>query len=1323
MAQTNKPNKLETLYSINRDVVGENNKGLHLQDVLAAINGLWLSFSVSDKNSRHLIDHVYYSTTDAEKRKEDIIAKWVLSKSFFDYKFEEPMNLVLFSGATRKNIIVVSRDCNIKIMQREDNNIVDLGKFAEINQEDTKEIDVEINNLVQKVLEKVDKNTDDKVIEEIYKEISETIRNLVDKYLNKIKIKFDVVEQLWNQLHQDKLKEKQLKRISKILVEACIWNRLTDDYKRNKFWQKIYYIPDTLSDKGYSSGFVCATTEETNEKEDLDFLSLICNRICGVYYYISHLHDIRIASTKSAIGSIMSRNGSHNIGSHVLAELSHNVGTMPDDQVLYQYIQHRMDFIATATTERPTWNQPTMFVGEVMKRFLSQRHLLNYISRSEGLKAWEFQSDKARMEGPGGKIKFHIRKVSKILDATNKFGKLVDNLSVDHSFIDYRNLETAINLAKDVSLAIPGGVVGQHAFFTIIENIIRNAAKHDWSTPPKLTQCLKCSDSNPKGCMDVYIDYEDTPGDLNIHFVIWTRITDVFNNDQKANIPSDCSNLSDEDVDNALKENSLKGLPLHKRQQIELARPFIDADGSLRRENWGLAEMKISAGYLQKADIEAIGGINKKGRDIIVPCAVPDTWAETEDEDNGLNPADLKELKKVYHLGYRFDVPKSKLILFLVDSISKEILSDELEAQLNRNGIYIKLIENVRNNLELSYQYVVMDEFCGETLRWMLPFRIIATLRRDDAVKDKVPLLFDEAKDKSSVYEYLENVKNESEDDPHKISTYLRYVIEESEGDPDKISMTLIESICACWVRHLVSKRGFDKSGISLRVSTKVSTQDTSSGKSLATPEDIVEFAFNEGLDKALKTYEVACKEIADFPVNKKIIDALRDLKGELIYTRQDNSNGKDSGKEQSNLGYDFYIKRQLGDWLEKWLDLPNCSDNDIQKAVNFLRGETLNIQELEKLVNEELEKLNDLNEDTPEYIEQRDKWSALDDKLQIAKNSLTSPIANLVSYLESYCIQIQNFLSKYAEKIATLPKGFSIGKSKSDFNCDWQDANIFSWDSKANRKVLRYWRHETTKNKEYDVYLEGLSGTQSYLSTLEKIGNNDYPLIARLAENALIRILIIDERVSEFLEKHNTMLSRFNNMGIFVVNDKKVDAELELIDKEENEKVDEEGNGKVDTEVNLKDESEENFDICDVTTNSFVNLSANVINNIRNNFKIYKNPKAALRKTLKRSQELLHDQFDAIIIHQGIIDKWITGASQDKKKVAAFIGILKSVFSYVVITTGRGTPANIPNSARVLPFSTIQTTLFKQYPEKMILTDAIMNILPVKPEKGEPNG
>lgn len=1003
-------------------------------------------------------------------------------------------------------------------------------------------------------------------------------------------------------------------------------------------------------------------------------------------------------AVSTAIGSIMSRNGSHNIGSHVLAALSHNVGTMPDDQVLYQYIQHRMDYIATATTERPTWSQPTKFVGEIVKRFLSQRHLLNFISRSEGLKAWEFQSDKAQKEGSGERIKFHVRKVSRILqkvDSTPKSyvakacSKLVDDLDVVKDFIDYsEKTPAAIGLEHDVSLAIPGGVVGQHAFFTIIENIVRNAAKHDWSTPPKLTRCLKyetlnnqvdVTKLNPPGCLDVYIDYEDTPEDLDAQFVIWTRLSDVYSTDKDMDCKA-VAGLTDEEVDEWLKRESLNGLPLHEHQQVELARPFIGEDGSLRRENWGMAEMKISAGYLQKAAIEAIGGIDKKGRSIITPCAVPDSWAHNKDDVNKLNDEDRKELNKVYHLGYRFNVPKSKLILFLVGERPKK-LSEELEVELQRGGIYISLLENVDCSTELSYQYVVMDEFCGDTLKWMLPFRIIVTQCCDSCVESKVPLLFGQT----------------SGGAPKKVDEYLDEVISASNGDSNKIGSRLQETICACWVRHLVSKRGFDGLGVSLRVSTKVSSQDTSSGKSLATPEDVVEFAFNEGLEKALDTYEVSCKDVKEFPVNKKIIDVLRGLKDHLVYERQSGESKKEDEKQDA-CDYSSYIKRQLKKWLESYID----SDPDIREAVAFLSGETSNIEELEKSANVEMDKLDALDESSDEYKEQKRKWSDIDDRLQAARNALASPIDSLVVYLNSYCAQIQGLLSKYAEKIATLPKGFSIGAPQGEFNCVWLDANIRAWSEDAKRIVLRYWRHETKKN-DSDVYLEALSGTQSYLSTLEKISNKDYPLISRLVENALLRILIIDERTREFLEKHDSMMSRFENMGIFVANDKKVDAELELLEKEYSAFEDE-----------IKDE----------ISSGFVNLDSRVIFDVREDYKRYENPQDAKRKATETAKVRFSGKYDAIIIHQGIIDKWLPGASHDPQKVAAFIQSLKSVFRYVVITTGRGTPANIPHSARVLPFSTIQTTLFKQYPEKMILTDAIMNILPVKAiKKGVGNG
>ena len=1064
----------------------------------------------------------------------------------------------------------------------------------------------------------------------------------------------------------------------------------------NNRWHFLYFIPYEMSSG--SMGILLIATKLKFSYLDGRVLTAVASQIFSSVASGIKSKGILLASTKSAIGSIMSRNGSHNIGSHVLAALSHNVGTMPDDQVLYQYIQHRMDYIATATTERPTWSQPTKFVGEMVKRFLSQRHLLNFISRSEGLKAWEFQSGKAQIEGNGGRIKFHVRKVARILqkidstpksDGAKSCPKLVDDLDVVKDFIDYsEKTPAAIGLEHDVSLAIPGGVVGQHAFFTIIENIVRNAAKHDWSTPPKSTRCLKyeslnaqadVTKLNPPGCLDVYIDYEDTPEDLDAQFVIWTRLSDVYSAD-KERVYNEVAGLTDGEVDDWLEKESLKGLPLHEHQQVELARPFIGEDGSLRRENWGMAEMKISAGYLQKAAIEAIGGVDKKGRSIITPCAVPDSWAHNKDDVNKLNDEDRKELNKVYHLGYRFNVPKSKLILFLVGK-RPEKLSEKLEVELQRGGIYISLLENVDGSTELSYQYVVMDEFCGDTLKWMLPFRIIVTQCCDSCVESKVPLLFGQTSGGAA----------------KKIHEYLDEVISASKGDSKKIGSRLQESICACWVRHLVSKRGFDGPGVSLRVSTMVSSQDTSSGKSLATPEDVVEFAFNEGLEKALDTYEVACKDVEGFLVNKKIIDVLRGLKDHIVYERQGEVSKKDD-KKQEVCDYSLYIKRQLKKWLEPYVG----SDPDIRGAVAFLSDETSTIEELEKSANAEMDKLDALAEGSVEYKEQRRKWSDIYDKLQTARNALVSPIASLVLYLDSYCAQIQGLLSKYAEKIATLPKGFSIGSPQDEFNCDWPDANICAWSKDAKRSVLRYWRHETKKN-DSDDYLEALSGTQSYLSTLEKISNKDYPLISRLVENALLRILIIDERTREFLEKHDSMMLRFENMGIFVANDKKVDAELELLEK---------GCFALEVETN------------DAVSSGFVNLRSSVIFDIRDGYKRYEDPQAAKRKAIEAAKVRFSGKYDAIIIHQGIIDKWLPGASHDPQKVAAFIQSLKSVFHYVVITTGRGTPANIPHSARVLPFSTIQTTLFKQYPEKMILTDAIMNILPVKAvKKGVDNG
>ena len=277
------------------------------------------------------------------------------------------------------------------------------------------------------------------------------------------------------------------------------------------------------------------------------------------------------------------------------------------------------------------------------------------------------------------------------------------------------------------------------------------------------------------------------------------------------------------------------------------------------------------------------------------------------------------------------------------------------------------------------------------------------------------------------------------------------------------------------------------------------------------------------------------------------------------------------------------------------------------------------------------------------------------------------------------------------------MPENFSANTNAHDFVKGWDCAGIVPFaiaDGDPHANVLRYWRHGT-KKKDSDKYLEGLSGTQSYLSTLAKVNEYNYALLARLVENSLMRILIVDERTREFLEKHSALKSTYQNMGIYVANDKKVAEEMELIGK---------GHKVMDSSYYI--------------TNGLVNLSANVIYKVGKEYPGASNINNAKQSEIVKATKRFKDQFECIVIHQGIIDKWLPGASHEKAKVEAFIKSLKRVFKYVVITTGRGTPANIPDSGRVLPFSTIQTTLFKQYPEKLILTDAIMNSLPVKTQK-----
>ena len=573
-------------------------------------------------------------------------------------------------------------------------------------------------------------------------------------------------------------------------------------------------------------------------------------------------------SVRSAIGSIMSRNGSHNIGSHVLAALSHNVGTMPDDRLLYQYIQHRMDYIATATTDFPTWSGETKLVNGLIRRFLSQRHLLDHIAGSEGLHSFKFQdpnvSGRARREQTDT-IKLHIRRKDAKGTIISDF-ITEDNETNGGSVVD--------KLKNDISVAMPGGVIGAHAFFTILENVIRNAAKHGWARQKDDKQNQGAKAEN----LDIYVDFILDADGKNITVTIFDNISDVFSvfDDSKmtanekvwlnkyrdnlkddkegdgtknkraavvdflagkgnveslpvaykeqhkilsARTPEELKDIADRLMGEVPSDGSIGNrlwLPLHHSQDIKLRQSFIDDAGTLRRENWGLAEMKISAGYLNKRSISDIGGITE-GLPIVTPVCV-----EQQETVRGKDDQVPKR-----HLGYQFKIPRPREIAFVCDRAK---ISQAKIDQLQTLGIFVTPLpeemkffkpKNEGDN-DWNYSYVVLPSFPKQE-NPHLPFRVLVKDKSGCKCPDMVPG-----------------------------ATFYDTIVARLQSDEsaETIAESLKKEVYRTWIDYWCKKRGFGVVDYSTRPLLRIMpTEVTDSGRSnqgLVSNYEVWDFVFKE---------------------------------------------------------------------------------------------------------------------------------------------------------------------------------------------------------------------------------------------------------------------------------------------------------------------------------------------------------------------------------------------------------------------------------------------------------------------------------------------
>ena len=961
----------------------------------------------------------------------------------------------------------------------------------------------------------------------------------------------------------------------------------------------LYYIPEYVpednseddnssktKDAGDGQGGIVMTTRYKLSLFDLQIVENMVSRIFSKLKTCLAEHDVLLSNIKSAIGSIMSRNGSHNIGSHVLAALSHNVGTMPDDRVLYQYIQHRMDYIATATTEFPTWRQPTLFVNEVVKAFLCQKHLLNYIARSEGLEAYQFQNPTIGYDSEQpNTIRIHVRRLKKLgyIEASghqeSRGGRVYDagEGAIETSFILYpddlgfqKDGKWDAHLDKDIEIAIPGGEVGQHALFTIIENVIRNAAKHAWAKFP----------NKKDKHLDVYLDFNDNPKVGVVEFLVWTR----------------------------------GGITCKQYNQLveKMGRKFISEEGKLQKENWGFAEMRISAGYLKTAKIKTIGGLDGAEACLNLICPVlvcPDSMAFKKCSKDDWDKDDSGKLC----LGFRFDVYKPRELLILTESQLKGY--DTQRNLLKQYGVWIMSKEEASNEIALPFSYVLLENFDGvkDANSLKLPFRIVCGGTVTNLTNPEA-CLFPKMSKKESIIT--------------KIKEILDSIID--DGDAKREAGELLEKTYCRWVLHLKeiamrSGRGVPKGGF-LPIVIDVAEESSTGGKGLLDIPDLMRFVLENTLNAALRSYLERCK---DSETVYKAWEYILNMRPRPVLPLDQLILG---GRDVKSM-----LARQVNDWY-----INSESDSSVFKCL----------------------------------VSDEEHYPNLTGFSEFLQNVILT--------------QAESFLSKYEERFVTLPKSFGTTQPPVPWEKkeDWKSAAVsllFTNDDKTRhsfgRSCLAYWRHydfvprDKKREKEESayrklvqnqdkLYLEPLSGSQSYLNAIISLGRtyqadpkSGHRLLTSLIETGLQHVLIIDERVSKFLQDHVDVALTFEHVGVSAM--------------------------------------------CD-TSKDIIRL-----------FKSYKPG----NKSGKIPGDSPIRDYEIVIIHMGIIDKLLP-QHESKDVVGDFIKYLKRSLRYVVVTTGRGTPSNLPDDARVLPFSVVESTMFKKYPEKMILVENVMNVLPVNKEE-----
>lgn len=478
--------------------------------------------------------------------------------------------------------------------------------------------------------------------------------------------------------------------------------------------------------------FIAHTDTTTSPFESNSYIEKFIEQRYLYYKIILERNHTVHEANKAAKAAIMSRNMSHNLGSHVMfyikqklesvnkvfnsdtldklimdidlnkvindmekknisddaikiiqEKLKEELGAkLPEKQFLLglgrflAYLQERQDFIATVATNYIPYNTSINFkdaiFDELKPELRAKRHdgitstsnlLLDYIARSEGFNS----SDDI------------------IIQFKGEDGNLFDG-----------NEDVPSDL-RNFNVALPGGYLGRQAFFSIMENIIRNTAKH-----------------NGKKAKDGKLRFRfDRLDDSDINEIVGYSLRQGEEiNDEKINTKeiNQCYKNHKNDlyylgITSILSENvSTKHLEIIKNG---LQRKYIYA-GEMDEEFKGLKEMRISAAWMRRQKL-----------DYLIPITEPPAVAIRKNNNN---------------LQYIICLPKPKKVA---------IISSSQSTNLSLKDVVVFKRKDIVNELSKVSQYELVvyegnnkdDQF--EEIRKHTGSRLYAT---EDSITNETTL-------------------------------------------------------------------------------------------------------------------------------------------------------------------------------------------------------------------------------------------------------------------------------------------------------------------------------------------------------------------------------------------------------------------------------------------------------------------------------------------------------------------------------------------------------------------------------------------------------